>query len=153
MLRVSALCAVFLISRRAVNLHLPLTSRLATTCQSWTACCWNSTPSSKAPPPSLLKVCPLTVSLQLFTISNDSNLQFAHSVNILFSSIEEAAPPLPASIVVQSIQENGVSVPSQDSPPLLEKPKRSAAVRGIEDVRPSVESLLDELESSVPSTR
>ncbi|XP_019736692.1 paxillin-like isoform X3 [Hippocampus comes] len=65
---------------------------------------------------------------------------------------EEAAPPLPAGVVVQSIQENGVSLPSQDSPPLLEKPTRSAAVRGIEDVRPSVESLLDELESSVPST-
>lgn len=31
-----------------------------------------------------------------------------------------------------------------------EKPKRNGA-RGIEDVRPSVESLLDELESSVPS--
>ncbi|XP_051931739.1 uncharacterized protein LOC127607450 isoform X1 [Hippocampus zosterae] len=69
-----------------------------------------------------------------------------------FPTEEEAPPPLPAGIVVQSIQENGVSVPSQDSPPLLEKPKRGAAVRGIEDVRPSVESLLDELESSVPST-
>ncbi|XP_075070983.1 paxillin isoform X1 [Mixophyes fleayi] len=33
---------------------------------------------------------------------------------------------------------------------LKEKPKRNGA-RGIEDVRPSVESLLDELESSVPS--
>ncbi|NXI49478.1 PAXI protein, partial [Chloroceryle aenea] len=36
------------------------------------------------------------------------------------------------------------------APPTKEKPKRNGA-RGIEDVRPSVESLLDELESSVPS--
>ncbi|XP_061146957.1 mucin-2-like isoform X1 [Syngnathus typhle] len=58
-----------------------------------------------------------------------------------FPAEEEAAPPLPASVVIQSIQENGE----------LEKSKRSVAVRGIEDARPSVESLLDELESSVPS--
>ncbi|XP_054640613.1 paxillin-like isoform X2 [Dunckerocampus dactyliophorus] len=63
-----------------------------------------------------------------------------------FPTEEEAAPPLPASSVVHSIQENGVSVASKPTPPVLEKPKR----RGIEDVRPSVESLLDELESSVP---
>ncbi|XP_057701311.1 paxillin-like isoform X2 [Corythoichthys intestinalis] len=66
-----------------------------------------------------------------------------------FPTEEEAAPPLPASIVVHSTQENGVSIPPQVSPPALEK--RSVTVRGIEDVRPSVESLLDELESSVPS--
>ncbi|EMP34130.1 Paxillin [Chelonia mydas] len=36
------------------------------------------------------------------------------------------------------------------APPTKEKPKRNGG-RGIEDVRPSVESLLDELESSVPS--
>ncbi|XP_037107282.1 paxillin-like isoform X3 [Syngnathus acus] len=58
-----------------------------------------------------------------------------------FPAEEEAAPPLPASVVIQSIQENGE----------LEKIKRSVAVRGIEDARPSVASLLDELESSVPS--
>ncbi|XP_077429408.1 uncharacterized protein LOC144056450 isoform X1 [Vanacampus margaritifer] len=68
-----------------------------------------------------------------------------------FPTEEEAAPPLPASIVVQSIEENGVFVPPQVPPPVLENPTCSAAVRGIEDVRPSVESLLDELESSVPS--
>ncbi|KAG8454443.1 hypothetical protein GDO86_000895, partial [Hymenochirus boettgeri] len=34
--------------------------------------------------------------------------------------------------------------------PVTEKPKRNGT-RGIEDVRPSVESLLDELENSVPS--
>nr|XP_057910510.1 uncharacterized protein LOC131105956 isoform X1 [Doryrhamphus excisus] len=60
---------------------------------------------------------------------------------------EEVAPPLPASSVVHSIQENGVSVAPKPSAPVLEKPKR----RALEDVRPSVESLLDELESSVPS--
>lgn len=67
------------------------------------------------------------------------------------SVVEEAAPPLPASSVIHHIQENGVSTTGKVAPPVLEKPKRSAAARGIEDVRPSVESLLDELESSVPS--
>ncbi|XP_077458412.1 paxillin a [Stigmatopora argus] len=66
-----------------------------------------------------------------------------------FATEEETAPPLPASIVVHSNQENGGSIPTQVSPPVLEK--HCATVRGIEDVRPSVESLLDELESSVPS--
>ena len=65
-----------------------------------------------------------------------------------FSVIEEAAPPLPA---IHHIQENGVSTAGKTAPPVLEKPKRSTAGRGIDDVRPSVESLLDELESSVPS--
>uniref|UniRef100_A0A1A8CGZ1 Paxillin n=2 Tax=Nothobranchius kadleci TaxID=1051664 RepID=A0A1A8CGZ1_NOTKA len=64
---------------------------------------------------------------------------------------EEAAPPLPASSTVHHIQENGVSTTGKATPPKLEKPKRSAAARGIENVRPSVESLLDELESSVPA--
>ncbi|KAF7208312.1 paxillin a isoform X2 [Nothobranchius furzeri] len=63
----------------------------------------------------------------------------------------EAAPPLPASSTVHHIQENGVSTTGKATPPKLEKPKRSAAARGIENVRPSVESLLDELESSVPA--
>lgn len=72
-------------------------------------------------------------------------------VIIFFSAIEEAAPPLPASSVIHHIQENGVSTAGKAAPPVLEKPKRSAAARGIEDVRPSVESLLDELESSVPT--
>ncbi|KAM9760024.1 uncharacterized protein ACNS7B_006386 isoform 1-T1 [Menidia menidia] len=60
---------------------------------------------------------------------------------------EEPAPPLPSSSTIHHIQENGVS--SQKS--TLERPSRVTAARGIEDVRPSVESLLDELESSVPS--
>ncbi|XP_042369419.1 flocculation protein FLO11-like, partial [Plectropomus leopardus] len=68
-----------------------------------------------------------------------------------FPTEEETAPPLPASSVIHSVQENGVSSAGKVAPPVSEKPKRSAATRGIEDVRPSVESLLDELESSVPS--
>ncbi|XP_071350612.1 uncharacterized protein [Trachinotus anak] len=68
-----------------------------------------------------------------------------------FPTEEEAAPPLPASSIIHHIHENGVSTAGKVAPPVLEKPKRSATARGIEDVRPSVESLLDELESSVPS--
>uniref|UniRef100_A0A8C7XHF3 Paxillin a n=1 Tax=Oryzias sinensis TaxID=183150 RepID=A0A8C7XHF3_9TELE len=64
--------------------------------------------------------------------------------------IEEAAPPLPASGTIHHIQENGVSSAGKAHPAALEKPKRAAAARGAEAVRPSVESLLDELESSVP---
>ncbi|XP_056242057.1 mucin-2-like isoform X1 [Seriola aureovittata] len=68
-----------------------------------------------------------------------------------FATEEEAAPPLPASSIIHHIHENGVSTAGKAVPPVMEKPKRSATARGIEDVRPSVESLLDELESSVPS--
>ncbi|XP_017278332.1 paxillin a isoform X1 [Kryptolebias marmoratus] len=64
---------------------------------------------------------------------------------------EDVAPPLPSSGTIHHIQENGVSTSGKATPPTLEKPKRIAAARGIEDVRPSVESLLDELESSVPT--
>ncbi|NXG93380.1 PAXI protein, partial [Stercorarius parasiticus] len=48
------------------------------------------------------------------------------------------------------VPESTSSVGGKAAPPTKEKPKRNGA-RGIEDVRPSVESLLDELESSVPS--
>ncbi|XP_063066901.1 paxillin a isoform X2 [Engraulis encrasicolus] len=65
-----------------------------------------------------------------------------------FAVEEEAPPALPSSSVTT---ENGISPPGKAPPPTLEKPKRSAAGRGIEDVRPSVESLLDQLESSVPT--
>ncbi|AWP03176.1 putative paxillin-like [Scophthalmus maximus] len=68
-----------------------------------------------------------------------------------FPTEEEAAPPLPACSIIHHIQENGVSTAGKAVPPEMEKPKRGAMARGIEDVRPSVESLLDELESSVPS--
>ncbi|XP_076140974.1 paxillin a isoform X2 [Alosa pseudoharengus] len=62
--------------------------------------------------------------------------------------VEEAPPALPSSSVTT---QNGISPPGKAPPPTLEKPKRNAAGRGIEDVRPSVESLLDQLESSVPT--
>lgn len=52
----------------------------------------------------------------------------------------------PHYVVPESSSSGGGKV----APPTKEKPKRNGA-RGIEDVRPSVESLLDELESSVPS--
>uniref|UniRef100_A0A3B3Z368 LIM zinc-binding domain-containing protein n=1 Tax=Poecilia mexicana TaxID=48701 RepID=A0A3B3Z368_9TELE len=61
------------------------------------------------------------------------------------------APPLPASSTIRHIQENGLSAPGKIPPPTLEKPKHVVAARGIQDARPSVESLLDELESSVPT--
>ncbi|NXT80502.1 PAXI protein, partial [Zapornia atra] len=48
------------------------------------------------------------------------------------------------------IPESGGSAGGKAAPLTKEKPKRNGA-RGMEDVRPSVESLLDELESSVPS--
>ncbi|NXK96660.1 PAXI protein, partial [Formicarius rufipectus] len=48
------------------------------------------------------------------------------------------------------VPENSSSGGGKAAAPTKEKPKRNGA-RGIEDVRPSVESLLDELESSVPS--
>lgn len=64
-------------------------------------------------------------------------------------AIEEAAPPLPGSSIVHHVQENGVSTAGKAT--VVEKPKRSGPTRGIEDVRPSVESLLNELESSVPA--
>ncbi|KAG9354674.1 hypothetical protein JZ751_001387, partial [Albula glossodonta] len=66
------------------------------------------------------------------------------------SPTEEAAPPLPSCSTTHFVQENGGSAPIKVPPPTKEKPKRNGS-RGIEDVRPSVESLLDELESSVPS--
>ncbi|XP_058487215.1 mucin-2-like isoform X1 [Solea solea] len=68
-----------------------------------------------------------------------------------FPTEEDAAPPLPASSTIHHIHENGVSATGKAAPPVMEKPKRGATAHGIDDVRPSVESLLDELESSVPS--
>ncbi|XP_068171364.1 uncharacterized protein [Antennarius striatus] len=63
----------------------------------------------------------------------------------------EAAPPLPTSSIIHQVPENGVTTASKTGPSVLEKPKINVTLRGIDDVRPSVESLLDELESSVPS--
>ncbi|XDV21483.1 hypothetical protein PO909_026576 [Leuciscus waleckii] len=64
---------------------------------------------------------------------------------------EETYPPKPASNAQRYVPENGVSSVVKAPPPKLEKPKRSALGRDIEDVRPSVESLLNDLESSVPA--
>ncbi|XP_005987233.1 paxillin isoform X2 [Latimeria chalumnae] len=61
------------------------------------------------------------------------------------------SPPQPTGLSSQySTQENGGSLGRKVPPPTKEKPKRNGS-RGIEDVRPSVESLLDQLESSVPT--
>ncbi|XP_028261408.1 paxillin-like isoform X2 [Parambassis ranga] len=62
----------------------------------------------------------------------------------------EEAPPLPVSITPH-IHENGVLTAGKVASSAVEKPKRGAPARGIEGVRPSVERLLDELESSVPT--
>ncbi|RXN08385.1 paxillin isoform X3 [Labeo rohita] len=64
---------------------------------------------------------------------------------------EETYPPKPASNTQRYVPENGVSSVVKAPPPKIEKPKRNVPGRGIEDVRPSVESLLNELESSVPA--
>ncbi|XP_027719999.1 paxillin isoform X2 [Vombatus ursinus] len=61
------------------------------------------------------------------------------------------SPPLPGGLSAHyGIPENNSPLGGKATPPVKEKPKRNGA-RGLEDMRPSVESLLDELESSVPS--
>uniref|UniRef100_A0A8C2W652 Paxillin n=1 Tax=Chinchilla lanigera TaxID=34839 RepID=A0A8C2W652_CHILA len=62
-----------------------------------------------------------------------------------------ASPPPPGALSPHyGIPENNSPVGGRSGSLTKEKPKRNGA-RGLEDVRPSVESLLDELESSVPS--
>ncbi|XP_022406359.1 paxillin isoform X5 [Delphinapterus leucas] len=62
-----------------------------------------------------------------------------------------SSPPLPGALSPHyGIPENNSSLGGKAGPLTKEKPKRNGG-RGLEDVRPSVESLLDELESSVPS--
>ncbi|XP_064128350.1 paxillin isoform X5 [Loxodonta africana] len=62
-----------------------------------------------------------------------------------------SSPPLPAALSPHyGIPENNSPLGGKAGPLTKEKPKRNGN-RGLEDVRPSVESLLDELESSVPS--
>ncbi|XP_036305066.1 paxillin isoform X5 [Pipistrellus kuhlii] len=62
-----------------------------------------------------------------------------------------SSPPLPRALSPHYGAPEGNSLLAGGAgPPAKEKPKRNGA-RGLEDVRPSVESLLDELESSVPS--
>lgn len=96
-----------------------------------------------------------TEGTRCFTISNinASSLQrTVHKGNECARFVtEEAAPPLPSSSIIHQIHENGVSSAGTTAPAALQKPKRGAAGRVIEDARPSVESLLDELEISVPS--
>ncbi|XP_059405445.1 paxillin-like isoform X5 [Carassius carassius] len=64
---------------------------------------------------------------------------------------EETYPPKPASNAQRYVPENGVSSVVKAPPPMIEKPKRGAPGRGIEVVRPSMESMLNDLESSVPA--
>ncbi|XP_067861676.1 paxillin-like isoform X3 [Heptranchias perlo] len=75
-----------------------------------------------------------------------------HNPSSSFATDESSRNPHPAPVTGSQYtgQENGTQVGKKVPPPTKEKPKRNGG-RGIEDVRPSVESLLDELESSVPS--
>ncbi|XP_012869868.1 PREDICTED: paxillin isoform X1 [Dipodomys ordii] len=62
-----------------------------------------------------------------------------------------SSPPLPGALSPHyGIPENNSPLGTKAGPLTKEKPKRNGG-RALEDVRPSVESLLDELESSVPS--
>uniref|UniRef100_A0A3B4XU38 Paxillin-like n=2 Tax=Seriola lalandi dorsalis TaxID=1841481 RepID=A0A3B4XU38_SERLL len=65
-----------------------------------------------------------------------------------FPTTEEAAPPLPSCSITH--YENGGGPDIMVSPPPQEKPKRNGTER-LDETRPTVESLLDELEGSVPS--
>ncbi|XP_051509144.1 proline-rich protein 36-like isoform X1 [Myxocyprinus asiaticus] len=64
-----------------------------------------------------------------------------------YSSTEDAAPPLPPCSVAHYIQENGAHPGIMLTPATQDIPQRN----GTEDSRPTVESLLNELETSVPS--
>ncbi|XP_063449780.1 paxillin isoform X2 [Pan paniscus] len=62
-----------------------------------------------------------------------------------------SSPPLPGALSpLYGVPETNSTLGGKAGPLTKEKPKRNGG-RGLEDVRPSVESLLDELESSVPS--
>ncbi|CAK6950421.1 paxillin-like [Scomber scombrus] len=64
-----------------------------------------------------------------------------------FPTTEETAPPLPSCSITH--YENGGAPEIMVSPAAQEKPKRNGT--RLDEARPSVESLLDELEGSVPS--
>ncbi|XP_044051510.1 SH3 domain-containing protein C23A1.17-like isoform X1 [Siniperca chuatsi] len=64
-----------------------------------------------------------------------------------FPTTEEAAPPLPSCSITH--YENGSAPDIMVSPPPQDKPKRNGT--RLDETRPTVESLLDELEGSVPS--
>lgn len=72
--------------------------------------------------------------------------------SLSFSQDEvNSSPPLPGALSPHyGIPENNSPLGGKAGPLTKEKPKRNGG-RGLEDMRPSVESLLDELESSVPS--
>ncbi|XP_057348589.1 paxillin isoform X3 [Manis pentadactyla] len=64
---------------------------------------------------------------------------------------DNSSPPLPGALSPHcGIPESNSPLAGKAGPLTKEKPKRNGG-RGLEDMRPSVESLLDELESSVPS--
>ncbi|XP_061622471.1 uncharacterized protein pxnb isoform X2 [Phyllopteryx taeniolatus] len=65
-----------------------------------------------------------------------------------FPTTEERPPPLPSTSITH--YENGNAPHIRVSPPPQEEPKRNGTRQ--DEVRPKVESLLDELEGSVPST-
>ncbi|XP_062854962.1 paxillin isoform X2 [Trichomycterus rosablanca] len=65
-----------------------------------------------------------------------------------FPSTEDAAPPLPSSSTAHYIQENGAH--PGITPTSNGKPQRNGT-KGSDEGRPTVESLLNELESSIPA--
>uniref|UniRef100_A0A8C7S1C3 Paxillin n=2 Tax=Oncorhynchus mykiss TaxID=8022 RepID=A0A8C7S1C3_ONCMY len=67
-----------------------------------------------------------------------------------FPTTEETAPPLPSCSITHYVQENGGPPDVMVSPPSQEKTKRNGR-QAVEEGRPTVESLLDELEGSVPT--
>ncbi|TRY60565.1 hypothetical protein DNTS_026977 [Danionella cerebrum] len=68
-----------------------------------------------------------------------------------YSTTEDAAPPLPPCSVAHYIQENGAHPGITLMPTPQEKPQRNGT-KGTDEGRPTVESLLNDLESSVPPT-
>ena len=72
--------------------------------------------------------------------------------SLSFSQDEaNSSPPLPGALSTHyGVPENNSLLGGKAGPLTKEKPKRNGG-RGLEDLRPSVENLLDELESSVPS--
>ncbi|XP_022526286.1 paxillin isoform X3 [Astyanax mexicanus] len=67
-----------------------------------------------------------------------------------FPSTEDAAPPLPPCSSAHYIQENGAHPGITLTPATKEKPQRNGT-KGPEEGRPTVESLLNELECSIPT--
>ncbi|XP_035377740.1 paxillin isoform X4 [Electrophorus electricus] len=67
-----------------------------------------------------------------------------------FSTTEDAAPPLPTCSSAHYIQENGAHPGVKLSAGTADKPQRNGT-KGAEEGRPTVESLLSELECSIPA--